>query len=75
MCLISIFGDNYPKNRSEVILVDSASIDGRAEFVENTWKEYGVRIIQNRKNIGWSTANNQGMDTAEGEVIVCLSAR
>jgi len=72
-CFKSVLASDYPHNRFETILVDNGSTDGSVEFVENVWKYPEIKIIQNRENVGWSPANNQGMKVAKGEIIVCLS--
>lgn len=71
-CLKSVLESDYPQDKLEVILVDNGSTDGSVEFIKETWKD-SIKIIQNKENLGWSPANNQGMKVAKGEIIVCLS--
>jgi GT2 family glycosyltransferase len=72
-CLKSVIESDYPQNKLEIILVDNGSTDGSVEFVKETWKNSAIKIIQNKENLGWSPANNQGMKIAKGKIIVCLS--
>jgi GT2 family glycosyltransferase len=72
-CLKSVMESDYPQDKLEVILVDNGSTDGSIEFVKEAWKDPRIKIIQNKENLGWSPANNQGMKVAKGEIIVCLS--
>ncbi len=51
----------------EIIFVDNASGDGTVVLVQK-W-EKAAQLIKNEKNSGWSTANNQGIAAAQGELI------
>ena len=70
----SIKATDYPEDKLEFIFVDNGSIDGSVELVKKMFtSDSRLRIIQNKTNIGWSPANNQGMKIANGEIIVCIS--
>jgi GT2 family glycosyltransferase len=70
----SIKATDYPEAKLEYIFVDNGSTDGSVEFVKNMFpSDSRLRIIQNKTNMGWSPANNQGMKIAKGEIIVCIS--
>ncbi len=56
----------------ETILVDNGSTDGSAEFVEERYGKF-VRIIRNKKNLGFTGGNNVGIGAARGEYIVLLN--
>ncbi len=56
----------------ETILVDNGSTDGSAEFVEERYGKF-VRIIRNKKNLGFTGGNNVGIRAARGEYIVLLN--
>jgi len=70
----SVLASDYPRDKLEVILVDNGSTDGSVNFVKERIRNGAkLKIIQNRRNLGWSPANNQGIEAATGEIIVCLS--
>lgn len=68
-CIKSIMeftkGFNY-----EIILVDNASTDGSVEEIE----KLDVKIIKNKKNLGFSRGNNQGIQIAQGQAILLLNS-
>jgi GT2 family glycosyltransferase len=53
----------------EVLVVDNASTDGSPEFVRDNFP--GVRLIRNESNLGFSKANNKGIQQSAGKY-VCL---
>ncbi len=55
----------------ETIVVDNASTDGSAEFVEEHYPE--VRIVRNRENLGFAGGTNAGIRAARGEYILTLN--
>ncbi|HSW90052.1 MAG TPA: glycosyltransferase family 2 protein [Patescibacteria group bacterium] len=58
---------------SQVIVIDNNSHDGSVEFLQ---KEFGKKItcIENRENVGFARANNQGINQATGEYILLLNS-
>ncbi len=63
---------NASKNIScEIIVVDNNSVDGSVAMVEEKFK--GVTLIANKKNTGFSFANNQAIKQAVGEYILLLN--
>jgi GT2 family glycosyltransferase len=56
----------------ETILVDNGSTDGSVEFAEKRYGDF-IRIIQNKKNLGFTGGNNVGIQAARGEYIVLLN--
>jgi len=54
------------------IVVDNGSADGTAEMVRRDWP--GVRLIANEVNVGYTRANNQGMELASTEHLLLLNA-
>lgn len=59
-----------PKN-SEVILIDNNSIDETVKIIKSSGKN--IRLIENKKNIGFAKACNQGVKLATGEYIFFLN--
>lgn len=55
----------------EVIVVDNASSDDSVAMVRSAFPH--VKLINNKSNVGFSAANNQGMEHATGEYILLLN--
>jgi O-antigen biosynthesis protein len=55
----------------EIFVVDNNSVDGSVGMVEEKFKT--VKIIANKKNTGFSYANNQAIKQARGEYILLLN--
>jgi O-antigen biosynthesis protein len=56
---------------AEVFVVDNNSVDGSVEMVRTrfTW----VKVIANKENTGFSKANNQAMQVANGQYFLLLN--
>ncbi len=54
----------------EIIVVDNDSNDGSSEAA----KKLGAIVIQNKKNLGFAAANNQGFNMAKGKYILFLNS-
>lgn len=68
-CLESIIHINdRPK---EIFVVDNASDDGSAEFVQKNYPS--VHLIENRENKGFAAANNQAMKMCTGRYILLIN--
>jgi len=69
-CLRSIYkkteGINY-----EVIVVDNASKDESTKMVKDEFPQ--VKLIENKKNVGFAKGNNQGFSLARGKYILLLN--
>jgi len=57
--------------RTEIIVVDNHSSDDTKEVIANKYPS--VKFIANSDNKGFSAANNQGIKTASGEIILLLN--
>jgi hypothetical protein len=69
-CIESIY-ESKPKIDLEVIVVDNGSNDGSVEALEEL---KGIRLIKNKKNLGFSRANNQAIKKARGKHILLLNS-
>lgn len=71
-CLSSIFDAVEKAGEAvEVVFVDNGSTDGSVEFVRERFPS--VRVVENRENLGFARANNQGIDAARGRFVLTLN--
>jgi len=56
---------------AEIYVVDNNSVDGSVAMVKQKFAE--VKLIENKKNTGFSFANNQAIKIATGEYILLLN--
>ena len=56
----------------QILLVDNGSVDGSADFIEQTYPE--VTVIRSPTNLGFIRANNLAYEQAEGEYILMLNS-
>ena len=56
---------------TEIIVVDNNSVDNSVEITKTKFPQ--VTLIENKKNAGFSQANNQGIKIASGEYILLLN--
>jgi GT2 family glycosyltransferase len=56
---------------AEIIIVYNASADDSCEMVRTLFPD--VILIANKDNVGFSTANNQGVDIAQGKYVCILN--
>lgn len=68
-CLKSVRKSTY--SNYEVIVVDNASRDGSPNVIKKDFPN--VKLILNRKNLGFTGANNIGMRNASGDIFFLLS--
>ncbi|MFH1710135.1 MAG: glycosyltransferase family 2 protein [bacterium] len=57
--------------RYELVIVDNNSSDGTQSLVRSKYPN--VALIENKKNLGFSTANNKGLALAKGRYSVLLN--
>ena len=69
-CLISVFRASQNIDL-EVFVVDNASVDGSVEMVQKKFPQ--VQIIKNKKNVGFSKANNQAIKISQGKYVLLLN--
>ena len=56
---------------AEVIVVDNASVDGSMKMVKEKYPSF--TRIENKDNVGFSKANNQGVEMSEGKYVLLLN--
>lgn len=69
-CLTSI-KENTSYPNYEIIVVDNGSTDGSQTFIKESYPN--INLIENKKNLGFSKANNQGIIAAGGDFIFLLN--
>lgn len=70
-CLDALRGQTYPRELTEVILVDDASSDGSTAFVREHYPE--VVIEQLARNSGLAAGCNAGARVAHGDLLIMLN--
>lgn len=68
-CLTSVLTQTF--RDFEVILVDNGSSDGSAEYLETHYP--WVKVVENKKNLGFAAGTNIGIKQAKGEYILTLN--
>ena len=69
-CLESVYNSTSIEN-IEVYVVDNDSKDGSVEMVVDSFPK--VKLISNKKNVGFSTANNQAIKETNADYVVLLN--
>lgn len=75
--LEDIYRQEYPRERMEIIVVDSASQDGTAEIAENWAEKHGdvkVRVLRENERRGKAHALNNALKEAEGDIFLMTDA-
>jgi len=75
--LEDVYRQDYPRDRLEIIIVDSASTDGTAERARR-WAaahpDANVKVVEEPQRRGKASALNTALATARGEVFVTTDA-
>jgi len=58
---------------TEIIVIDNASNDGSVEFLQEKFGDR-IKLIVNKSNLGFASANNQGAASAHGEFLLFLNS-
>ncbi len=70
-CLGALRGQTYPRERTEILMVDDASTDASVAFVAEGYPE--VKIVRLERNSGLAIGCNAGARTARGDLLVMLN--
>lgn len=70
-CLLSLKNQDYPREKTEVIVVDNGSHDESVLHLKE--KHSWVRVVEAGKNLGFAGGNNLGFHHANGEFLVLLN--
>jgi GT2 family glycosyltransferase len=71
-CVQSVLESDY--RNFEVIVVDNASTDGSYEAVCKWFSRVeGVRIVRNKRNLGFASGNNVGYMSSTGDIVAFLN--
>ena len=70
-CLDALRAQTYPRELTEVILVDDASTDDSVAFVQANYPE--VKIVRLARNSGLAAGCNAGAAAARGDLLVMLN--
>jgi GT2 family glycosyltransferase len=69
-CLHSVLNSSK-KIKSEIFVVDNNSVDGSCMMIKEKFPM--VKLIENKKNLGFARANNQAIKKATGKYILILN--
>ena len=58
----------------EIIVIDNNSQDGSVKALRELARKKVVKLIENQENLGFSKANNQGINIAKGKYILLLNS-
>lgn len=68
-CLESVYGQTY--HNFDLIVVDNGSTDGSVQFIKEKFPD--TIFIENKENLGFAMANNQGIEISKGKYIALLN--
>ena len=64
----------YKGGKTEIIIVDDASSDGSKDVISNFKSQItNLKLIENEKNLGFSSTVNKGVKEARGEIVILLN--
>jgi mycofactocin system glycosyltransferase len=69
-CIESIFSQDYPKHKVELIVIDDGSHDGTRDLVSM----FPCKLLSHVKSRGQSYCRNMGAEEAQGEILAFLDS-
>ncbi len=69
-CLESVFSQDYPSQKMEVIVIDDGSTDGTAHVAAS----FPCRILANQTSRGQSRCRNMGAQEAKGQILAFIDS-
>jgi mycofactocin glycosyltransferase len=69
-CLASVFAQDYPEDKREVIVIDDGSIDGSADLA----RTFPCAVLSHKKSRGQSYCRNLGARSARGEILAFIDS-
>ena len=73
-CLDSILGQDYPKEKMEILAVDGMSKDKTREIIKNYSEKYPFLKLLDNPRVITPSAMNIGIKNAKGEIIIKMDA-
>ena len=70
-CLDALRRQTYPADAFEVIVSDNGSTDGSQDLLRAQYP--WVRLLENKKNLGFAAGNNVAFQAARGDYLVALN--
>jgi GT2 family glycosyltransferase len=67
-CVLNSEYDNF-----ELVVVDNNSTDNSFDIVRNEFHDDRIKLIRNKKNVGFASGNNVGANYAKGQYFVFLN--
>lgn len=74
-CLESIFAQDFPKEKYEVIIIDGGSTDKTLEIIKDFMKKYeNISLLHNPHKLseGRGMSKDMGVNAAKGEIVIFL---
>ena len=70
-CLEALQAQTYPADCFEVLVSDNGSSDGSLDLLSRDFP--WVKVLENKKNLGFASGNNVAIAAAQGEYIILLN--
>lgn len=70
-CLDALLGQNYPKAKFEIIMVDNNSYDTSVAYTRKYFPT--VKVVESKENLGFAGGCNLGVENSSGKYIIFLN--